>query len=185
MDLNFLWPLIGGAFGAAMVNSAFAFYKQKSDARLETDQWRRDQRQISYSSVISAADLYVSTVTDTREGILKGAEAAKALVDTQGDFLHAGRQVLLTAPPELVDCLSTMKDMANDMADSLQRQASAEDGDERNASWEAVTQRYTRAATDFLLMARHDLGMHGNDSQAKSRAALVKFLKSGRMTWHE
>ena len=180
MDLNFLWPLLGGALGAAVVNSAFAFYKQKSDVRLEHDRWRRDQRQVEYANYLDALFAYTSAMTRARDGVLTGDEASNALADTQDAFDRAGQRIQLMTPHELVWCSDRVRVAAMDVMVSLPEQLTAEHDERRDQRWKDVNRPLVRAETDFLLLARHDLGML-EDNLSKTRAAVARRLQSVRI----
>ena len=174
MDLMFLLPLLGGAFGAAIVNSVFAFFKHGRDAALEQEQWRRNQRQAGYANYLGALQEFKSAMARTQCGMLEGEESAKAISDTQEAFFLANGGLHMLAPGPLIGASSEIKSGTDDVMRALLehlKEATVETENE----WDDASRRLSRATTNFIVMARHDVGMH-EDNLGKTRAALQNEL---------
>lgn len=184
MDWNFLLPLLGGAVGAAIVNGAFAFFKQKSDVSLEHERWQRDQRRVEYGKYLQAVTDYTSVLHRSAAGALVGQEAADQLLATQDAFLKAGSQLQLTSPPELVRCSTKVKDAISEMVRAFAGQVAVEESGAITPEWEAAMGSHTRAMTDFMILARHDIGMM-EDNLTKTRAAIENGLQVIRQAQSE
>ncbi|SDL90378.1 hypothetical protein SAMN04487916_11756 [Arthrobacter sp. ov407] len=184
MDLNFLWPLLGGAVGAAIVNSAFGFFKHGREAALEQEQWRRNQRQTGYTDFLRALAEFESAMGRTRDFVIEGEESAKAISDTINAYYLANSGLHMLAPPRLIVASSEIKTRTDECMKALlwvMREGESEAED----AWDTASRALTRATTDFVILARHDLGML-EDNRDKTRAALqnelLKYRSSGLLS---
>ena len=180
MDLNFLWPLLGGAVGAALVNSAFGFFKHGREAALEQEQWRRNQRQTGYATYLRALAEFQSAVGRTRDGVLEPEEAATAISDTLDAYYLANSGLHMLAPPALIGVSAEIKrraELCMTMLVAFLRDASTE----TTEGLDKASRLLTASTSDFVILARHDIGML-EDNREKTREALRDALLNYRRT---
>lgn len=118
--MEFLLPLLGGAFGAAVINGILALYKLGKDKSDEHWQWLRNQRLDAYVRFLETTDKLQRTFHElkhqrkTPEDIytlieemsvqriqLLGSSATTSACERVGDTMIAFAKIFDPIPPEL------------------------------------------------------------------------------------
>lgn len=163
--MEFLIPLIGSAFGAALINGFFGIYKIRRDVESEHVQWRRDQRQAEYTKFLNnvfkvqepleavwADDKYPDPQdgdSDPWVGILD----AMSVVNNQRDALF------LIAPQAVLEISIDVTKELNELAKIAAVTKLNPKTNELRAAWTKTHSRLEHSRTGFLILARRDLGL--------------------------